>query len=144
MTQMQHPFPSYLARSWSAINLTDNLVRKSVASFANTLHSILMTIPGSLFVRLAYKRPEPVADTFLRHGLILAKKGWGGGERAKKNARKREVSIPPAGSRGHTAPLTRNRGGKLFPADALRQRTGPEIAHLGVWSVSPVIFDGLL
>ena len=81
---MQHPFPSYLARSWSAINLTDNLLRKSVASFTNSLHSILVTIPGSYFVRLAYKRPEPVADTFLRRGLILAKKGWGGANERKK------------------------------------------------------------
>ena len=76
--------------------------------------------------------------------LDLEKKGWGGGAPVQKIARKRGVSIPPAGSRGHIAPLTRNRGGKLFPADALRQRIGPEIAHLGVWSVSPVIFDGLL
>ena len=81
---MQHPFPSHLTISWSAINIPNNLVRKSVPGFTNTLRSILVTIPGSYFVRLAHARPAP-KKRCSAPSLLLAKMVAGeGAERAKK------------------------------------------------------------
>ena len=132
---MQHPSLSHLTISWSAINVPNNLLRKSVASFTNSLHSILVTIPGSYFVRLAYKRPEPVADTFLRRGLMLAKTVWGEtrpGEKLleREGFRSRQGFAP----RGYGV-LTHHKPPNVARAEILGQRMGAGIARFRGWRV---------
>ena len=101
VTYVAHSFPSHLARSRSAANLTDNLVRKSVPGFANALRSILVTIPGSYFVRLAHARPAP-KKRCSAPSLLLAKMVAGeGAERAKKIVEREgfrsRQRVPPGG-----------------------------------------------
>ena len=79
-------------------------------------------------MRLAYKRPEPVADTFLRRGLMLAKTVWGETRPGEKLLEREGFRSRQRVAPGGYGVLTHNKPPEVSRAEILGQRMGAGIA----------------